>query len=142
MKSDISLKLKDSIKNDEGFRRFIYKDIKGNQTIGYGRNVAQVGVSELEAEILLSNDISNATMELYRFLPFAQSLDDIRKAALIELTFNVGIEKVIQFRKMIDALKNKDFELASNEMLDSEWAKEVGNRANKLSAWIKTGEMS
>jgi lysozyme len=81
-------------------------------------------------------------MELYRFLPFAQSLDDIRKAALIELTFNVGIEKVIQFRKMIDALKNKDFELASNEMLDSEWAKEVGNRANKLSAWIKTGEMS
>jgi len=139
MSPEIADKLRNSIKKHEGFRQYLYTDSTGNASIGYGRNLHAVGISITEADILLGDDITNATMELYRFLPLAQDLDDVRKAVLIEFTFNIGIEKVLQFRAMIKALEEKDYKAAAAAMLDSEWAKQVHSRANDMSYSMETG---
>ena len=132
-------KLKASIKKHEGFKQFPYHDTKNKITIGYGHNLSDVGLKESECDLLLSNDIFTATYELYHFIPWAQNLDDVRKAVMIEMTFNIGIEKVLQFRKLLDALQNKDYQQAAKEMLDSEWAKEVGNRAHDMAYSMESG---
>ncbi len=141
MDQEISRRLKESIKRHEGFKSKPYKDTKGNVTIAYGRNLDHVGINESEAEILLNNDIDNASEDLYRFLPFARELDDVRKAVLIELTFNIGIEEVMHFRKMIECLKQHDFKGASDELLDSKWREEVGGRAQDMAFCLETGKI-
>lgn len=142
MDSQIAVKLRASIKRHEGLKRFPYRDTQGKWTIGYGRNLTDVGISETEADIMLNDDIVNATAELYRFLPWAQDLDDIRKAVLIECVFNMGIEGLLTFREMLSSLKNNNYVLAAKQMLESKWASQVGTRANDLSYSIETGKMS
>lgn len=139
MSPEIAEKMKSSIRRHEGFRKLPYTDTTGNLTIGYGRNLSSVGISQSEAEILLSDDITNATMELYKFLPLSRDLDDVRKAVLIEFTFNLGIAKVMQFRGMIKALTDKNYVNAAQHMRDSLWAKQVGNRAQDMAHSMETG---
>jgi lysozyme len=141
MDQNIAQKLRESIKRHESFRPYPYLDTKGNLTIGYGRNLTLNRISETEGEILLGNDIINATAELYRFIPWTQDLEDARKAILIEMTFNMGIEKLLQFKKMLEAIQNKDYELASQEMLNSTWHEEVGNRADDLAYAMQKGTL-
>jgi lysozyme len=140
MDSAIALKLRNRLKLHEGFRRFPYLDSKGNLTIGWGRNLKAVGVSETEAEIMLGDDVVNATAELYRALPWTQDLDDPRKCAFIELSFNMGVEKLLGFSKMINFAKAKEWKEASAALLDSNWDKEVGsNRAQAIAYTIEFG---
>ncbi len=139
MDNNIALKLRESIKRHEGFKKLPYNDTRGNLTIGYGRNLRSVGISETEADIMLNDDIINATVELYRFIPWTQNLDDSRKAAFIELNFNMGIEKLLGFRKMLDYAKENDWPNASKELLDSDWKAEVGNRANDIAYVLENG---
>jgi len=140
MEQNIAQKLRNRIKIHEGLRLTPYQDTRGNWTIGYGRNLTANRISESEAEILLGNDIINASAELYRFLPWIQQLDDPRKCAFIELSFNMGIEHLLTFRKMLEAAKAHDWNAAAHELLSSEWAKQVGNnRAHDIAYTIELG---
>ena len=72
-------------------------------------------------------------------LPWAQGLDEVRHAALVNMTFNLGIGRLCGFTKFIAALRASDWKTARNEMLDSQWAKQVGARAQRLAIQIETG---
>ena len=43
----------------------------------------------------------------------------------------------MQFKKTQQALKNKDYQTAANEMLDSKWANQTGRRAQKLAQMVR-----
>ena len=124
--------LMDMIKRHEGFRNFPYKDTVGKLTIGFGRNLDDVGISEGEAQIMLVNDINNAIEDLTKVLPAAGTYGDNRFDALVDMMFNLGMVKFKRFKKMLAALRVLDFKKAAEEMLDSKWATQVGYRANDL----------
>ena len=67
-------------------------------------------------------------------------LDEIRQRVIIDMAFNIGVPRLNKFVKMWKAIDNKDFPSAKIEMLDSRWAKQVGNRAVRLSNAMETGE--
>jgi len=132
-------KLLDQLKRHEGYRKFPYSDSVGLLTVGIGRNLEHVGISEEEAEILLANDVEVArqaasTMDYY------ESLSDERKDAVVNLIFNMGLSRFLGFKKMNAALYIGDYELAAVELLDSKYAVQVGDRARELASQIKTGE--
>lgn len=136
----IAEKLKASIKRHEGLKKRAYVDTKGNITIGYGVNISSCDLSDSECELLLNNRILTATYELYRFVPWIQSLDDVRKAVMIELTYNIGIEDVLLFRKLLEALKEQNFAQAREELLNSKWANDVGiNRSHDMGHALESG---
>ena len=139
MDSQIALKLRASIKRHEGLKKFPYRDSVGKLTIGYGRNISDVGISETEADIMLNDDIVNATADLYRHYPWTQDLDDVRKAVLIEMSFNLGIGGLMEFRNMLQHVQCGDYEIAAKDMLASDWAKQVGNRAHDLAFSMEKG---
>lgn len=125
---------------DEGVVLHPYTDSVGKLTIGIGRNLTDVGISQAEATYLLVNDIQNATDHLEKALPWTGGLDDVRHSALINMTFNMGIGGLCAFKKFLTALQAEDWKTARNEMLDSTWAKQVGARAQRLAIQIETGE--
>ena len=133
------MNLKDMLKQEEGFSGRPYKDTLGFSTIGYGRNLDVRGISEAEAETMLENDICWANNQLFSCYPWLKALDDPRKYVLISMVFNMGIGKFRDFDKMLSALKRTDFETASKEMLNSEWAKQTKSRAVKLAEIMRTG---
>jgi len=133
-------KLIDQLKIHEGFRSNVYTCSGGKKTVGYGRNLEDIGISEEEAEMLLKNDIYEATNQLLNAFPWMATFSDARISAMINFTFNVGIGTVKTFTKSIDALKKEDFNLAADMMLDSRWAEQVGDRAIQITEQIRTGK--
>lgn len=128
------------IRQHEGFSRFPYRCTAGKLTIGYGRNLEDVGISKAEAEILLENDIRECCRKLFTFHWF-YGLDQARKIALVDMCYNLGFEGFCKFKRMIDALSVRDYDRAADEMLDSKWAQQVGRRAQELAQIMRTGEL-
>jgi lysozyme len=118
------------IKRHEGLRLKPYKCTDGKVTIGYGRNLTSNGITDEEAAILLEHDVLNSIFELLAYDWFNQ-LDIVRKGVLIELHYNIGLPSVLGFLRMIAALEKKDYQSASEELLDSKWAKDVGPSRSK-----------
>jgi lysozyme len=133
-------KMKAEIKRDEGFRSKPYKDTVGKATVGYGRNLDDVGITEAEADFLLTGDIARAITDLDMAFPYWQNLSDIRQRAILNMCFNMGIHRLLEFRKMFAALRNNDFKSAYDEALESKWAKQVGSRADRIAYQLLTGE--
>lgn len=123
---------------EEGYRQFPYQDTKGILTIGIGRNLIKNGITKEEAIYLLGNDIYLAEVLLIAHVPLYIHLSDVRKAVLIDMVFNLGINKFLDFKNMIAALNQEDYETVAKEMLESEWASQVGERANRLATMMKT----
>ena len=132
-------KLIEQLKIHEGFRSTVYTCSGGKKTVGYGRNLQDIGISEEEAEMLLKNDIYEATNQLLNAFPFMATFSDVRISAMINFTFNVGIGTVRKFSNTIEYLKNEDWDAAADEMMDSKWAEQVGDRAIQITEQIRTG---
>lgn len=133
-------KLIETLKRHEGVKDTLYKCTADKWTIGVGRNLEDVGLSEDEIDYLLQNDIERTKNLIERYMPWYSDLDEVRQEALINFVFNVGIGTAMKFKNAMAALEAHDYDTAAIEMLDSNWAKQVGNRAIEVTEMIKTGE--
>lgn len=134
------LNISDQLQRDEGFRGKPYRDTVGKVTIGFGRNLDDVGISADEASLMLANDIRIATMRLQSRFAWVSSLDDARRGVLINMAFNMGIDGLATFTTMLLYVQTGDYASASQAMLRSKWAGQVGDRAVRLSKQMATGE--
>lgn len=137
MASNFARKL---IKNHEGLRLKPYKDTKGILTIGYGRNLEDVGIDIDEARYLLENDLIRAEVALVNIfgLDIFKNTEK-RIAALISMAF-MGEAKLRGFKNMIAAIKSGDWSGAAREAEDSLWFKQVGVRGPEVVALMKGDE--
>lgn len=126
----------------EGVRRLPYVCSANKLTIGVGRNLEDRGLSEDEIELLFSNDVKIAENDARFLVPVFDKLCAERQAVILDMVFNLGRSRFAKFVKFIDALCDWDFDHASEEMLDSRWAKQVGKRAKRLAEIMKTGKFS
>lgn len=126
---------------DEGLRLKPYTDTQGRLTIGFGRNLTDAGISQSEASDLLTNDMTKAVSDLQQTFPFVLTLDSTRFIVLACMCFNLGVGRLSGFKKMWDAVRAADWSQAAQEMLNSEWADQVGARATRLAASMASGEL-
>ena len=145
----------------EGMVLKVYQDTLGIDTIGIGRNlkdrgiskeeldymdipnmdtVYEHGITEADARYLALNDIKIVENELCKVHECVENLDAVRQLILMDMAFNMGVPRLCKFKKMWNAIHEGNFEAASLEMMDSRWARQVGNRAKKLSDAMKSGE--
>jgi lysozyme len=132
--------LQGQLERDEGLRLFPYVDTAGRLTIGFGRNLTDVGISAAEASVLLANDIATAARALARALPWTNDLDDARHAVLVNMAFNLGIASLVQFKGFLRYVEAGKWDAAATDMLATLWAREVGARAERLAMQLRTGE--
>lgn len=128
------------LEKHEGYRRHPYQCPAGYLTIGIGRNLEAIGIRRHEALYLLREDIREFTSGIRERFPEFDTLDEIRRAVLVDMGFNLGIAGLFQFRRMFDALRAGDWDQAAVEMLASRWAVQVGRRATELAGMMRRGE--
>lgn len=141
------------LKVEEGLRLQVYDDatgayirpgsqVTGNPTIGVGTNIGVgAGITEAEAEYLLRNRLQTAAADAAT-LPGFNGLDDVRRLVLVDMVFNMGAAAVRKFAGMLDAVQSHNYAAAAAQMLDSLWAKQVGQRAAALAEIMRTGVWS
>ena len=122
------------IKQDEGLKLETYVDTTGHLTVGWGRNL-QNGIRLDEAELMFQNDLAQTVNELLQ-QPWYGSLPHNVQTALINMNFNLGITKLLEFKDMITALEHKNYRAAAQAALNSLWAKQVPNRAKEIAVMI------
>lgn len=129
------------LKIDEGFVPYAYQDSLGFWTIGNGTLIDKRGggITEEEAEYLLRNRVEKARKQLVHALNWTETLDPVRFDVLLNMAFNMGIMGLMGFTKTLGHVKNGDYLMASITMLQSRWAKQVGNRASRLSYMMERG---
>lgn len=109
-------------------------DKTGRATIGYGHLLTadeikngtfKNGLTETEARALLVADSTRLNKALYKRYSWLKDMPPEVRAVMEDLNFNMGQgtdEKGLKsFKKMIPAIKRKDWETASIELVDSEY---------------------
>lgn len=131
--------LEHRIMRHEGFTSVPIIDVAPNYEIGYGHDITpdQVpeyanGITMQAAIALLESDIQNCKDEAGRCFPWVLGLDDVRADVIYEMIFQMGVAGVNGFPKMIAAIRDKDYNTASKEMLSSEWYSETPERCAEL----------
>jgi lysozyme len=150
---------------DEGLELFPYKCTAGKLSIGIGRNLDdnwltndelffigikektkediikrlyEKGITKGDAMYLCENDVDNVVKQLRKnfFAWYDLAPEPIQRASC-NLCFNIGINRLLGFKKTIAFLKEKKYEEASKEILNSKWASQVGQRSTRISNLIK-----
>lgn len=140
---DSMTKMRDQLTRHEGEVLHAYQDHLGFWTIGVGRLIDKRkggGISKEESEFLLSNDINTRIAALEQRLPWFNQLDDVRKAVLLNMSFQLGIAGLMQFTKTLTHIQNGEYDLAADGMLKSKWATQTPKRAQEMSNQMRTGQ--
>ncbi|MCP4121000.1 MAG: glycoside hydrolase [Gammaproteobacteria bacterium] len=138
------MKLIEQLKRDEGLSLELYTCTSGKFTIGYGRNLEDKGISKAEAESMLTNDVEAIKVAMFKLCEAYESLllrgEGIRADVLVNMAFNMGVHGLLNFKRTLKYIEFMEYKKASVEMLNSRWAKQVGDRANRLAKQMETGE--
>jgi len=129
----------EELKRDEGVVLTLYQCSAGKNTIGVGRNIDDRGITEDESDYLLSNDIDLCVRELEGAFSWFGTLSDSRQRVLVNMCFNLGLSRLMGFKKFLAAMEAREWETAGVEMLDSKWAEQVGARSTRLRDLILEG---
>ena len=136
-------RLLETLKRHEGVRYYVYRDHLGYETIGVGRCINRavgLGLSPDEVEYLLINDVQRCIEELDGAFDWCKDLDEVRREAMINLCFNLGLTKLRKFVNALEAMKQRNYNKAATEFLNSKWANQVGERSREVAQMIRTGE--
>lgn len=127
---------------DEGMKLKPYRCTEGKLTIGVGRNLDDVGITKDEAMMFLDHDITRATNAAADVVgrDVFGSLNPARQAALISMAFQMGRDRLADFRNMLQAVRAGDWQTAYDQALDSKWAMQTKDRAGRIAKMILTGE--
>ena len=132
--------LKQQLVAHEGLRLKPYTDTVGKLTIGVGRNLSDVGISQEEAFALLEHDVDRAVAACAQYAWFG-TLNQVRQFALVDLMFNLGATKFSKFKLMIAALERGDYAAAAGQLRSSAWASQVQPaRRDRIVHQLATGQ--
>ena len=128
--------VKQLLTTHEGLRLFPYRCPVGRLTIGIGRNLEDKGITKEEANFLLDNDIKEVLLDLEYIFPDLASYPEQLQLVLMDMRFNLGPGRFRTFENMIAAVKQRNYRKMLNEMVDSAWYDQVGQRSSNLVSLI------
>ena len=136
----ISQNLVNQLIEDEAEMLFPYEDSVGKISIGIGHNLDDNGITKEISRALFDNDIKNTYNDLLRAFPWFEKLSIIRASVMLNMCFNMGLQRFSSFKKTLNFIEYGQYEEAAIEMLDSKWAIQVGNRAVRLSEQMRSNK--
>lgn len=141
---ELEVQIKEDLVKHEGCKTEVYLCSEGIPTAGIGHML--LGVDGLEVgddvpmEAVLEwfdGDYKEAVTDCCAvFLNFA-SLPDQVKRVLVNMAFNLGRHRLSKFKNMIKAVNEGNWVKAADEMVDSRWYNQVGNRSVELENWMR-----
>ena len=140
--------LREQLKIDEGVKYEIYKDHLGYPTFGIGHLITEndpehnktVGteISEDRVNEIFETDVAKFVSEAKILFPDLDDLPDVAQQVIVNMAFNMGRPRLSKFKNFIAGVNDRDWTKAAEEMMDSRWATQVGDRAIRLRNQILT----
>lgn len=142
----------DRLARHEGFRQKIYLCSAGARTVGNGYNldanplnlphsqlrfIETHGVTRQYAWQLMVRVVNDLEKALAKALPWVTKLDTKRHAILVNMAYNMGIPRLLKFKKTLAHIEAGQYDAAAGEMLRSKWAKQVKGRAVELAGLMR-----
>ncbi len=133
--------LKKVLKREEGSKlkdgkHIPYKCSEGKLTIGYGLlidpDVSGGGLTEAQADMLLRTTVDNLMVEIYNRIPWYKEQPEPIKIALANMAYQLGVPKLLQFKKTLDHIENGRYAMAAAECKNSKWFQQTPNRAERV----------
>jgi len=143
----------DTIARHEGRDNTVYHDTMGIPTIGVGFNLnrsdarekiegvganydnirsGRESLTDTQVDSLFQDSLNEAIGTAQRFLPnFSEQPSEVQ-GVLVNMAFNLGPNRLGGFVNFRTALENNDYSTAADEMIDSQWYGQVGNRSREL----------
>lgn len=119
----------------EDLRLHSYPDTEGIWTIGVGhtKNVHPGQTCTREQALKwFDEDLNLAVFDARNVVPNFLRMGEIRRAAFINLLFNLGATRFLGFERLRLALEELNWRRVAAEMVDSKWMTQVGRRAGDL----------
>ena len=159
IKIDLIKQILPRVIQHEGKKDKVYLDTKGIPTIGVGFNLnredahdklksvganpvkikaGKAKLNDSQINTLLAKDLEKAKADAQALISNWQKTPPKVQGVLVEMTFNLGKRGLSEFKNFLSHIENGRFVSASKEMLNSAWAKQVGDRAVTLSNIIKS----
>jgi lysozyme len=141
---NLELQVLADLRRHEGCRLTAYQDTLGYWTIGYGRHNKAIKkgmtCTQEQAEKWLREDMITAWDYAREVFKDLDKLDKVRQSVLINMSFNLS-SKLREFKNTLRFIGAGDYSTAALNMLDSLWARQVGQRAVELAKRMATGEI-
>ena len=118
---------------NEGFRRKPYQCSEGVWTIGH----VITWITEEESLHILAGRISKLHLDILDTLGWYKDMPPEIQGVIIEMCYQMGFSGFKKFKRAIANMQDKNWKGASDEMLDSLWAKKTPNRARRLSDIVR-----
>lgn len=124
----------DAILEEEGFEAYPYQDHLGVWTVGHGLTFLTKQESKAVIQMFRLPQIERNLLDTFPWLIKAHP--EIIKIC-VHMTYQLGLRGFSAFKKFIAAIQAEDYQTAADEMLDSTWAKQTPNRANRLADRVR-----
>jgi len=131
------MSLIESVKKNEGYKGMVYKDSLGIDTIGYGFAIKDLELDEDICEEILVRKLKNLKDRVENKFSWFKYMPPHIKDVVLEMCYQLGVTGFSKFKKTISYMQDKKWGEASEEMLDSLWARQTPNRAKALSNIVK-----
>ena len=149
----------DRVIQHEGKEPKKYIDSRGIPTVGVGFNLnnadssdrlkrvganpakvkaGKVALSEKQIKTLLIQDLEKALGEARDLVENFDQLPQPVQGVLVEMAFNLGKSGLSEFQNFLNKISRKRWKDAAREMLNSDWKRQVGNRALTLANIVKS----
>lgn len=146
-----------TVEQAEGYRASPYRDTEGLWSVGTGRCLETnpltgkewkdlLDAGELDVTIthegatrLLKTGVADALIACAITFRWWADLDEGRRDVIAEVAYQLGLTRLMRFRKMLAAMERRDYDSAATELLDSLYARQVPARAQRLSTQLRTG---
>ena len=140
--------LREQLKVDEGVKYEIYKDHLGYPTFGIGHLITEndpehgepdgTEISEDRVNEVFESDVAKFVSEAKILFSDLDELPDVAQQVIVNMAFNMGRPRLSKFKNFIAGVNDRDWTRAAEEMMDSRWATQVGDRAIRLRNQILT----
>jgi len=122
----------------EGIRNKWYKDTEGVDTVGIGfTKPIFENLEDDDYRTMLGIFVFRLLRQVIMEFKWFERMPDLIRAVVFDMCYQMGVHGFKKFKKTINHLKNKQWEEASIEMLNSKWAKEqTPKRALRLSQMV------
>ena len=136
---------------EEGFSNKPYYCSAGYPTIGIGQRIGPKGaplsqyqftVSKQLAAVWLSEELQQKVTDMSAHANITSAMaacNDARKAILISMAYQMGADGLAKFTNTLKAISEKRWSDAKSGMMNSAWAKQTPNRANRHATQMLTG---
>ncbi len=141
-------RLKQQLIIDEGYKNKIYLDSKGFPTFGIGHLLTKYDVeyytyihlqaggtlalSDERINQIFEKDIDVCIKSCHKLFNNFDQLPEEAQEIIANMMFNLGLPNLLKFHNFISAINKKDWQEASNQMIDSDWYLQTKDRAKRL----------